>query len=221
MAAAFYSAPDYLEKGSSLLAVLLLPAFFDKASYLYDFPALMLFTLGLALLARRKFAGFLTVFILGCINKETIILLTMIYFLHHLKSSSISKFRFYSLLLIQIVIFLIVKMILFIVFKNNPGGFVIFHLFDYNLQTIGRMGIETAAALLIIAVAVFHGWKDKPALLKDALWIAVPLFVLTFFFGYIDEQRDFYELYPVLMLLILPSLCQILKLKIDFPRRRI
>lgn len=98
-----------------------------------------------------------------------------------------------------------VKTGLFFRFQDNAGGMAQFHLVDYNLYTIGKLSIETVVALGIIALFIYRGWKDKPEFLRDALWIAVPLFVLTLFLGYIDEQRDFYELYPVAALLVYPA----------------
>lgn len=202
---AFYDVGEGAANGISLLVLCLTPMFFDKCSYLYDFPVLLLFTLGLLLMYRERWGWFLVVFTLGCLNKETTILLTMVYFIYFRKDDFFTKGKFYLILVLQIAIFITVKTGLFIVFRDNAGGMTQFHLVDYNLFTLGRLSIETVAALGIIALFVFRGWRDKPEFLRDALWIAVPLLVLTFFLGYIDEQRDFYELYPVVVLLVYPA----------------
>ena len=69
-----------------LMPILLLPSLPPPpppitASYIYDFPTLALFTLGLTLLAQWKMVWFLLIFMFGCVNKETIVLLTLIYML--------------------------------------------------------------------------------------------------------------------------------------------
>jgi len=46
------------------------------------------------------------------------------------------------------------------------------------------------------------------------LVIAIPLFVLTLFLGYLDELRDYYELFPVVTILIFHSIAEILNIKI-------
>ena len=202
---AFYNVSEGVANGVSLLVLCLIPMFFDKCSYLYDFPVLLLFTLGLYLMYREKWAWFLIVFTIGCLNKETTILLTMIYFIYFRKDDFFAKRKFYGMLILQGLIFAAVKAGLYQIFRDNPGGMAQFHLVDYNLYTIGKLSIEAVVSLGLIALFIFRGWKDKPEFLRDALWIAVPLFVLTFFLGYIDEQRDFYELYPVVVLLVLPA----------------
>jgi len=210
----FYRVSPAVENTVVLLAIAILPAFFDKCNYIYDFPLLLLFTLGLALLARRKMGWFAVVFILGCVNKETTILLTLIFLIDCASDAQFGKVKYHFWLIFQVSAFLIIKFLLFFAFTKNPGGMVEFHFLEYNLGMLGKAGLETVITLGAVGLTVFHGWQDKPRFLRKALWIAIPLFVLTLLFGYIDEQRDFYELYPVVLMLILPSIWRLLR--IDF-----
>ena len=69
--------------------------------------------------------------------------------------------------------------------------------------------------MLVVAALISYKWKEKPAFLKAALCIAVPLFGTTLFFGFLDELRDYYEIYPILVLLIAHSIGNLLGLKIS------
>jgi hypothetical protein len=64
-------------------------------------------------------------------------------------------------------------------------------------------------------MAIFSKWKAKPEFLKDALWIAVPLLILTFFLGYLDELRDYYEVFPVVFLLIAYNIASIFGIELQ------
>ncbi|NQS98103.1 MAG: hypothetical protein HQ591_06595 [candidate division Zixibacteria bacterium] len=193
----------------AISALLILPSFFDYMSYLYDFPALCLFTLGLGLMVREKWVLFLIIYTLGCINKETTILLSLIFAIYFVKSAKMLRSKFYWLLAVQLIVFILVKLMLFFIFLNNPGSFVEFHFVDHNLVLLGNISLAAMTALAVIAGLVFYRWTDKPLFLRDALWIVAPLFILTLFMGYIDEQRDFYEAYPVVLLLIYHSAAKI------------
>jgi hypothetical protein len=59
---------------------------------------------------------------------------------------------------------------------------------------------------LLLLPLVIDRWSQKPLFLKRALWIIPVLLVLTFCFGYIDEMRDYYEGYPIILLLMAHTL---------------
>ena len=193
----------------AISALLILPSFFDYMSYLNDFPALCLFTLGLGLMVRKKWVLFLIIYVLGCFNKETTILLTLIFAIHFFRAGKMSRRLVYRLLISQFIIFILVKLTLFFIFRDNPGSMVEFHLIDHNLKALGNISIGTVMALALIISLVFYRWTDKPLFLRNALWIVAPLFILILFLGYIDEQRDYYEAYPIVLLLIYHSVCRI------------
>ena len=111
-----------------------------------------------------------------------------------------------------------VKILLFILFKDNPGRFVEFHLIDRNYLLFNGYSLVTFVALVIISFSVFSKWQEKPKFLKDALWIAIPLLILTLFLGFFDELRDYYEAFPVVVLLISFNFARILDVKISVLR---
>jgi len=186
-----------------------LTQFFRYYSYLYDLPNLFLFTLGLALMVRSRWKPFLLVYLLGCLNKETTILLTMIFVIHFFKPARLRRSLFGGLLLSQLAIFAAVRVLLFVPFRDNPGSLVELHLADHNLGLLGAYPVAALFGWCGVALLLFYRWSDKPAFLRHGLWIVVPLVVLTFFFGYLDELRDYYEAYPIALLLVLHSVGRI------------
>ena len=116
---AFYQTSITVIRAAVIISMSIIPAFFDKANYIYDFSTLALFTLGLALLARRKMVLFLLIFTIGCVNKETIVLLALIYTLVCAQHLQLSRQRYYLLLAMQAAIFIIIKTALYFVFRDN------------------------------------------------------------------------------------------------------
>jgi hypothetical protein len=100
-------------------------------------------------------------------------------------------------------------MLLYFLFQNNQGGFVEFHLLDRNYLIFNGYSLVTFIVWFIIIIATFSNWKAKPTFLKDALWIALPMVILTLFFGFLDELRDYYEVFPIVLLLITYNIAHI------------
>jgi hypothetical protein len=185
-----------------LLALACLPAFFRYTSYLYDFPTLLLFTLAPVLLLRGRWAWYMAAFVAACLNKETAILLVVLFWLH--VPGRMERSRFLRLVGLQLVSFCAIKIGLFLVFRDNPGSFLEFHLLDHNLELLGL----TPKILVWVGLALLltYRWSEKPRFLKQGLAMLVPHFPLLLLFGWLDERRVFYEIYPVVVLLLAHTL---------------
>ena len=210
-----YSSAEWFKNLISIIMLFALPTMFQYYSYIYDFPTLFLFTLGLLLLKQRNWNYFLVLFFIACFNKETIILLTLIFAIHYYKDDEVNRKLYYQLMAFQLIIFAGVKILLHFLFINNPGGFVEFHLFDRNYLLFNGYALITFVVLLIIILSVYSKWSEKPKFLKDSLWIAVPLLILTLFLGFFDELRDYYEVFPVVVLLISFNIAKILGVELS------
>jgi hypothetical protein len=207
-----YASPLWFKNVISIILLFAIPAMFQPnySNYIYDFPALFLFTLGLLFLRQRKWNHFLILFLIACFNKETVILLTMIFAIHFYNNKEITKKFYYQLIAVQLLVFGFIKILLFILFFDNPGGIVEFHLIDRNYLLFNGYSLTTFAVLLILVLSIFSNWNDKPKFLKDSLWIGIPLLILTLLFGFFDELRDYYEVLPVIILLISYNIAKIL-----------
>lgn len=211
-----YTTPLWFKNVISIILLFAIPAMFQPnySNYVYDFPSLFLFTLGLLFLKQRRWTQFLILFLIACFNKETIILLTMIFAIHFYNDKAIGRKFYYQLIAAQLLIFGFIKILLFILFFDNPGGIVEFHLIDRNYLLFNGYSLATFVVLLIIILSVFSRWNEKPKFLKDSLWIGIPLLILTLLFGFFDELRDYYEVFPVIILLISFNIAKILNVEV-------
>jgi hypothetical protein len=205
----YYDAPRMFSRAVPLLALAGVPAFFKYTSYIYDPPLLLLFTLALLCLQRRQWALYLLIFVLNCINKETAILLPFLFSIYYRPSSKLPARTYWGLLGVQLTLFFIIKTCLARFYVTDPGGLVENHL-GYNLWWLqlgyswgGYNEIPALAPWVLLALLVGGWWREKPLLLRQALLMLLPLLTLTFFLGALDELRDYYEIYPALLILIL------------------
>ncbi|RCK73925.1 MAG: hypothetical protein ANABAC_2999 [Anaerolineae bacterium] len=193
------------------LSTLLPLVLFFGFGYFYDFTTLLLFTLALVWMAARRCTAYLLVFFLACLNKETAILLTLAFFFHFKTQNEISRFRFLTLLALQIACYTLIRIWLFFRFQANPGSLVEVHFAEYQiiLQQFPEVGLISLAIFLVILLLVFHHWKQKPLFLRHATVMFPPLLILTMAFGFPYEFRVFYEVYPVFSAMAILSIARL------------
>lgn len=203
-----YETPPEGANLAALLAVSGLPLLFRYYSYLYDLPCVLFFTLGLAFMAKRRWLPFLAIFLIGALNKETTLLLSVVFVLHFMPlgpSARMDRKTFVRLLAAQAFLFLAVKTVLTFAFRDNPGGTVEFHLLDHNLPLLKDYLLPYGPAPLVVALVLallfFARLGEKPLLLRHGLVLLPILLGLTTVLGYFDEWRDYYEAYPIVVLL--------------------
>jgi len=180
-------------------------------NYLYDFSTLFLFTWCLALLARGKWGLYLGVFAAACLNKETTILLVLIFVLLGRGTRRLPRFIYWRLLAAQLAIYAAARTVLTIAFWHNPGPPAEFHFLDHNMALLKLGPASALFGWIGLWLLVFYGWSSKPALLRAGLWIVPPLVVLALLFGYLDELRDYYEAYPIVLLLAADGVARLLR----------
>ena len=204
----------------SLVALLLIVQAF-VFGYIYDFPALFLMTLSYGLLARQRQIGYLALFPFVCLNKETSILLIFVYWLHFRTMDN--KRLFYTHLSYQIGVFAIVKLALYWAFRDNIGDSLEFHLpehfTEYHriLTNYPMLVLYYSLFLFGIPVLMFYRWDEKPLFLRNCVLIIGPLFFLYILFGYPFEVRVFYEVYPIVLLLMVHSLGMLAGINVQEP----
>lgn len=190
----------------SIIHVLCLIPFFKYASYIYDPTHLFLFTLALLGLAQPNRWAFAIGFGLGCLNKETaVLLIPLALWTYH---RTISRGRFVILAIAMMSTFVLIKGLLIILYQSNPGNVVEWHVWDHNLIWFKQsMGYGHVIFAMVLWGLLIYRWKEKSLLLRRALLCtAPPLISLTLLFGYVDEWRDYYEVYPIGFALIVDSM---------------
>jgi hypothetical protein len=207
LARSAYGDNPWLVDFAPLVALVLVPCCFAYVNYVYDFATLGLFTAGLALMARERFVAYFVVFALACVNKETTILLTLVFGLHF-RILAPGRRTYLALAAAQVALFVVVKAGLGYVFRTNPGTTAEFHLFNHTLL-FPTYHMGAAMGWLGFGGLIAYGWTSKPPFLRSALAIMVPLVGLTFFLGYLDEIRDYYEAFPAAFLLASETVARI------------
>lgn len=208
-----FQSPPWLANIIPFIGILALPPLFTY-TYIYDFSTLFLFTLGLAYLVRRKWSLYLIIFLAGCLNKETIILLTAIFIFYYLKDQNLGRKKFVQLLIAQLAIFAVIRLSLQWIFRNNQGSLLEFHLLDHNLPLLYNL-VKPYSFLVLISIIVFgfvffYHWPVQPRLLRISFCCVTPtLLLLTFLFGFLEEWRDYYEAYPIIILMLTFAICQL------------
>lgn len=203
-----------LSEASSILSIIALFPFLIRDGKIYDFTALFLNTLGLYLMMRKKWTGYFITFIFGCVNKETMVFLTIIFAAGYFQK--LDSREYWHLLVIQVLLFGVIKSILTWVFRNNPGD-----IFYYQLQSHLYIITHNPYYLLVygsfalcVAIFVILDWSQKPEFLRmAAICLILVLVPLNLLFAKGFEIRDYLELYPVLFLLSIPSFRRILGIR--------
>jgi hypothetical protein len=188
-----------------MLVLLVLPIFFHSGTrYIYDFPALALFTLGFACMLRQGWKSYYLIFAIGLLNKETMVLLMVPFALLFYKT--MSRKRFWIHTAAQLLLFVLLRGWIGLIYGNNPGGNFEFHFFG-NVRLLADLWTpERIIALLAIVLLVFYRFREKPVVLRKGLITLIPFAILTLFFGCIGEIRAMYEVYPIVALLVLHTI---------------
>jgi hypothetical protein len=195
----------------STLGVLGLPVCFKYYSHIYDLPSLLLYTVCILLMARRLWGWYFLLFTLSCLSKETTALLIIVFALYFIRCAGTERRTYWGFICIQFVILLATRGAIAWVFRNNPGSTFEIHLFDHSLRVLSRpWSIETLTAWGVLAALCFLHFGRKPWLLRVAAGMIVPLVACCLFFGFVDELRDYYEVYVPIAALVGYSVCRLL-----------
>ena len=77
--ATLYEASRSATEIVGLVALIGLQTMFNYQNYIYDFPTVAIFAIGLQLLAQRRLLSFFAVYSIGLFSKETVVLLAAVF----------------------------------------------------------------------------------------------------------------------------------------------
>jgi hypothetical protein len=202
----------WLTDALPLLSLTVLPVFFKRGThFLYDLPALFLFTLALACLRAHRLGAYYAVYVIGLLNKETMLLAGVAMMLWFAAQKGPRwRGRVMRHAMAHAALFAVVRLVLMIVYRDNPGepaelrllDNLIFYSYPYWFTAITSVG----AVVLLIG----HDWQKKPLFLRLALWLTVPFFGLYLLAGSWGEIRVFYELFPIGYLLGVQTVAKVM-----------
>jgi hypothetical protein len=206
--------PAFISEIAPLVGVAVMPlVFFRYVSFVYDPMTLLVFALCAYLITLRSHLLYLLIFPLAVLSKESAILLLPVF---HVREMGVtSRAKLIAMDVYQLVVYVVMKLGLTYVFKENPGSFVLYHL-EPNLQLLGTLGfyIKTFLPLIPLVVLIAYRWREKPKFLRRALIVmAVPLVVGSMFVGSLGEIRVYYEAYPFAFLLAVPTVVEIFRMR--------
>ncbi len=189
------------------LALLGLPAFCEFG-YLYDYSTLFLFTLAVTLLLQSKWTAYVPIFALASLNKETSILLVILFVLRVHSTTTLTRARWIRLLGLQLATYVLIRAFPVLRFRNNPGAACEYHLPEHleAFRTEPFLALLFACGLALTLTLALAYWSQKPVALRHSLLLAAPLFAAYLLFGYPLEIRVFYEVYPILVPLSIHTL---------------
>jgi len=182
-------------------------SFFRGFGNMYDLPLLFFFSLGLVLMLRRRWGWYLLVFGLATLNKETTIVLFLIFSAYFF--SRLERRLFVRLSAWQLGLFAGLQGIVRFALRGNPGSALEWHLNEQITRAVQiasspAYALAWAGAVIVLAIMVMRGWPQKPEFMRRALWIVPVFLVLAVFWGSPLELRGMLEIFPVLGILVLP-----------------
>lgn len=178
--------------------------------YPYDLPAILFFLTGLYFIKKEKFIYFYPFFILGTLNRETIIIILLAYVLSFRSFGNVFKISNIGIISLFIATWLIIKYYLYIEFSSNPaeqmGGNLFLNKTSENIQFL--LGLLKLDKFYILRIFSFGGlWlfiykiKDELDDFSKRMLIIVPIFLLIIFFvGKLQEVRIYSELVPLFII---------------------
>ncbi|MER3523908.1 MAG: hypothetical protein C4326_07525 [Ignavibacteria bacterium] len=200
-----YATDDAIARIAPLLALLALPPIFPTGPhYIYDFPALFLFTAGMVLIAQERWNFFYPLFVIGCVNKEAMFLLSFLFLVWFRKRMHTPTLLFH--LTAQVLLFAVVRTAIMYTFADNPGESLPFQLYPNLHFALMGYNLTTLLYLALLVWLVAHDLRHKHPFLTAALMLTVPFGILVLLSGVLSELRAVYELFPVLFLLVLHTI---------------
>jgi hypothetical protein len=184
-----------LQRALAVVAAMILFALHCKE---YDLATAAFFAFGLGLMARQSWLAYLAVFVIGCVNRETTVLLALVFAVHYWRRVPLTTWL--SLLAIQLVTFVIIRAGLMLAFADLPGS-TYWWQWERNWQILTELqwvaGLHVLGAGLVLGIAVLK-WSKMPEIWRAAFVVLiVALSVFYLLFGRVGEIRVFIEAFPI------------------------
>ncbi|MBI3366538.1 hypothetical protein HY041_02840 [Candidatus Roizmanbacteria bacterium] len=214
------SSTEYFENKKVALylaPVILYPILFNyillnQSFQYYDFTSILIFTAGLYFIIKENYTALLITFMLGLVNKESIVYLIFSYTLFNYKSIFTKKIVLRTALLC--IIFVVYKLILGYIFRSNTGdtfeiGYdVNVHVFKnfFNNRVYQKDILLNFGGLYIFVLLLFVTGRFRKFPYPKKVYIHltfIPYILLGVFLIYFSEVRVYIELIPMVTTLFM------------------
>lgn len=203
---AVYGFPRAVNNLAPIAALFLLPLFFRYYSYPYDPATLLLYSMAVLFLIQRRFFWFVAAVALASANKETSILLIPLYAVYEwTQERRVPVGRLAAV----VAAWGLVRGALMWIYQDNPGAMLESHFTEHTVWFFAKFPMAMRYTLVVVVLFLIparNRWHQKPVFLRAGLAVTlVPLVVMGSIFGFVDELRGYYEAFPFLYLLGVPS----------------
>lgn len=200
-----YEGPPGLFVLWGALTILLWPALARYTNYMYDpFTATLFFWALYAAWRRRRAYCYLLIFF-AALQKETAVLLPLALLYLHWPTHPRRRLLGESAALLAGVV--VVKLLIFLLFQDNPGERVEVHVTEHNWN-INFLYHELPTMLLtglFLAGLALPGWTRSLRFSRAVALMLVPLMFMALMIGFVDELRAYGEAYGGVMALAFPN----------------
>lgn len=202
----FYPQSWAMALASPVVGLIMIPGFTYPTMYIYDFAVLFLSAACFYTMALQRWRGYLFCFFLATLNKETSFFIFVFFTLWYLPR--LDTPRYIRLWSAQAAIFLAIKTALWINFIGNAGVF----LESYQDWQIG-LALEgyNYRFLMVIFMMYFllvFRWQEKPLFARYVLWLMPMMYLAYIMYGFPNEFRVFFDLFPLLVILVTHTLVE-------------
>lgn len=186
---------------SGLGAIIFMGIFFYECK-VYDLATAMFFALGLGLMVRRQWSDYFLIFVLGALNRETMVLMAGVFAVYGFRRM---RGLFWMVTMgYQVYLFVALRVCLMVIFAEAPGA-----AFWFRLQENVAFMMEFPW-LSVVHWAIFgwvfwicaRKWHAAHPVLRDGLVVLTSVLMgFYFLFGWFFEVRVFAEVFPVIWVL--------------------
>lgn len=194
---------------TALLATLLTSVCFIEGFYIYDFMTLFLSTLFVYYLVKEKWIHLAIVFTVFAFHKETCIFFLALFAVAQIYWPRLDGKKFILIGAYMLAVFAASRIVLMAAFAGNPGSNLEFHLFRNLIFFMTRFELTTAIAYVLLLVILFRNWSAQPKPFKLYFYLSFGIFSAGLFFGFAEELRQYYEVYPAAIALISRNLMEL------------
>jgi hypothetical protein len=170
--------------------------------YVYDLPHLLLTTLCLTLMLRNNWGMYFGVLVFACLNKETSVLLLVIFAVYFW--SRLPRERFFALFSVQVLIYGGVRVMLIYLFRDNPGNAIYLTLQNHYDQYVAYPPafLITLGFFVLLGLVIARSWSRKHPFLRSGTVMLIALTAGFFLSGMPVEFRVLLDALPIVTALM-------------------
>lgn len=196
-----------------LLFLWLLPTFFHRYAYTYDFAELFFACACMYLLYVERWWLYIVCFIFATLTKETSVF--MIGFFAIWYATRLPKALYIQLLVLQLVLYISIEAVIISSYSwvaHTHGGrglHVFWRLFREQLNYTYGYSYYSFIAGVGTWLLMLYRWEEKPTFLLGCLWLVLGNVVVYLFCCNDGEYRDLFWCMPTMILLATHSIVSI------------